>query len=77
MPEIGQLVHCTTGGWMVYPPQRCLVDHPLGPNRVLVGHAGCSCPGGHMTWECRVCSETIYAPPLSVDCRMLNGPYHR
>ena len=77
MPEIGQLVPCTTGGWMTYPPQRCPNNHPLGPGQVTVGHLGCSCPGGHITWACAVCDQTLYAPPLSAHCRILNGPYHR
>ena len=77
MPEIGQLVRCTTGGWMTYPPQRCPRDHPLKPGHVIVGHAGCSCPGGHLTWACLVCDEIIAAPRISADCRILDGPYHR
>lgn len=62
---------------MTYPPQRCPNDHPLGPGQVTVGHLGCSCPGGHTTWTCAICGQTLYAPELSAHCRTLNGPYHR
>jgi len=74
MPEIGQLVACTAGGWMVFPPQCCPNNHHLRANEVIVGHAGCGSCAGHTTWTCSTCDEIIYAPPLSVNCRVLTGP---
>jgi hypothetical protein len=73
-PPVGSLVLNTDDQWMVLPPQRCPDGHRLGPHRVLVGHQPCGCGHhGHMTWECRECSTTIYAPPVDDACRVLNG----
>ena len=33
----------------------------LGPNEVLVGHQAClGHGGGHTTWTCRTCDQTVY-----------------
>lgn len=73
---VGEVVRCTTGAWMVRPPQRCGHGHELGPGRVLIGHQPCGCGrrGGHMTWACALCGEVIYAPELRSECRPLAGP---
>jgi hypothetical protein len=72
---VGDLVRGTDDQWMVRPPQHCPSGHKLAPGRVLVGHVPCGCGrrGGHMTWSCE-CGATVYAPPLSVACRVLVGP---
>jgi hypothetical protein len=74
-PAVGSLVLSVAGQWIALPPEHCPHRHRLGPNRVLVGHAPCRCSqrGGHMTWTCRQCDRTIYAPPLADACRMLTG----
>ncbi len=36
MPAAGELVRCTSGGWMVFPPSRCQAGHRLRPNNVRV-----------------------------------------
>ena len=30
--------------------------------------------GGHTTWTCRTCDQTVYGPPLNVHCSKLDGP---
>jgi hypothetical protein len=30
--------------------------------------------GGHTTWTCRTCEETVYGPPLNTHCSALEGP---
>jgi hypothetical protein len=46
------------------------------------GTAACSSPqrvtffarrGGHTTWTCRTCDETVYGPPLNTHCTALDG----
>jgi hypothetical protein len=72
---IGDLVQTTAGGWITHPPTRCPNGHPLGPNHVLVGHVACfGHGGGHTTWACRVCDQTVYGPPLNMHCTALDGP---
>lgn len=75
MASLGDLVPCTTGGWMVIPPKFCPRGHQLGPNRMLVGHQPCAglCGRGHMTWECMACYTTTYWPPLGAGCRLLDA----
>ena len=54
-------------------------DHPnghtLGLGEVLVGHQAClGHGGGHTTWTCRDCDQTVYGPPLNTHCTTLEGP---
>jgi hypothetical protein len=30
--------------------------------------------GGHTTWTCRTCDETVDGPPLNTHCTTLDGP---
>jgi hypothetical protein len=30
--------------------------------------------GGHTTWTCRTCGQTVYGPPLNTHCTTLDGP---
>lgn len=47
----------------------------LGPGEVLVGHQAClGHGGGHTTWTCRTCDQTVYGPPLNTHCTCLDGP---
>ena len=63
---LGDLVQTTAGKWITHPPTRCPNGHPLGPNRVLVGHQPClGHGGGHTTWACRACDQTVYRAPLN------------
>ena len=58
---LGELVQTTTGKWITHPPTRCPNGHHLGPGQVLVGHQAClGHGGGHTTWTCRTCDETVY-----------------
>ena len=44
-------------------------------NQVLVGHQAClGHGGGHTTWTCRTCDQTVYGPPLNTHCTALDGP---
>jgi hypothetical protein len=54
----------------------CPNGHPLGPaGKVLVGHQAClGHGGGHTTWTCRTCDQTLYGPPLNIHCTTLDGP---
>ncbi len=76
MGVLGELVQTTRGEWITHPPTRCPNGHPLGPNQVLVGHQAClGHGGGHTTWTCRTCDETVYGPPLiNTHCTALIGP---
>jgi hypothetical protein len=75
MVVIGDLVQNRRGQWMTQPPTHCPKRPPLGPNRVLVGHQAClGHGGGHTTWTCRVCDETVFGPPLNTHCTALDGP---
>ena len=66
---LGELVQTTRGEWITHPPTRCPNGHPLGPNQVLVGHQAClGHGGGHTTWTCRTCDQTVYGPPLNTHC---------
>jgi hypothetical protein len=74
-PMIGDLVQTTAGTWIVRAPTHCPIDHRLGPNRVLVGHTACGGHGGgHLTWTCRTCDQTVYGLPLGPHCTVLDGP---
>ena len=47
----------------------------LGPGDVLVGHvARPGHGGGHTTWTCRTCDQTMYGQPLNTHCSTLDGP---
>ena len=42
--------------------------------QVLVGHQAClGHGGGHTTWTCRTCDQTVYGPPLNTHCTALEG----
>ena len=72
---LGELVQTTRGEWITHPPTRCPNDHPFGSNRVLVGHQAClGHGGGHTTWTCRQCDETVFGPPMNTHCTALDGP---
>jgi hypothetical protein len=71
--QVGDLVPTTNGRWKTVAPTHCPNGHQLGARRVLVGHQPCS-EGGHMTWTCRECDSTVYAPDLSSACRVIHGP---
>ena len=61
----GQLVRATNGRWMTQPADSLPQRPWLGPNQVLVGHQAClGHGGGHTTWTCRKCDQTVYGPPL-------------
>ena len=43
--------------------------------KVLVGHQAClGQGGGHTTWTCRTCDQTVYGPALNTHCTALDGP---
>jgi hypothetical protein len=73
---LGELVQATAGKWITQPPTRCPNGHALGPNQVLFGHQAClgHGGGGHTTWTCRTCDQTVYRPPLNTHCTALEGP---
>ncbi len=72
---LGELVQTTAGKWITHPPSRCPSGHTLGPGKVLVGHQAClGHEGGHTTWTCRTCDQTVYGPPLNTHCTTLGGP---
>ena len=72
---LGELVQTTAGKWITHPPTRCPNGHTLGPGEVLVGHQAClGHGGGHTTWTCRACDQTVYGPPLNTHCTTLAGP---
>ena len=72
----GEPVQTTAGTWITYPPTRCPNGHRLGPGEVLVGHVVClgHGGGGHTSWHCRTCDQTVYGPPLNTHCMTLDGP---
>ena len=40
-----------------------------------MGHQAClGHGGGHTTWTCRVCDQTVYGPPLNTHCTTVDGP---
>lgn len=47
------------------PPLLCVNGHQLRPPNVAVAHLPCSCagPGGHRTYTCKTCQDTVYDPP--------------
>jgi hypothetical protein len=72
---IGDLVQTTAGIWIVRAPTRCPMGHRLGPKLCLVGHTACGGHGGgHLTWTCRECDQTVYGPPLNTHCSVITGP---
>jgi hypothetical protein len=65
----------TAGKWITHPPTRCLNGHEFAVGKVLVGYQAClGHGGGHTTWTCRTCDQTVYGPPLASHCSMLDGP---
>lgn len=58
----------TDGKRFVLAPTHCPNGHRLGPNRTLVGTKACQCLTRHMSWFCRICGATTYAPELGPDC---------
>ena len=72
---LGELVQTIDGKWITHPPSRCPNGHELGAGRTLVGYAACGGHGGgHTTWTCRTCDETVYGPPLNTHCTVIDGP---
>ena len=72
---LGELIQTTAGKWITHPPTRCPNGHSLGPGEVLVGHQAClGHGGGHTTWTCRTCDQTVYGPPMNTHCAALDGP---
>jgi hypothetical protein len=48
-------------------------SHPWR-RQVLVGHhVWLGHGGGHTTWTCRTCDQTVYGPPLNTHCTTLDG----
>jgi len=46
-----------------------------GAGQVHVGHQAClGHGGGHTTWTCRTCDQTVFGPPLNTHCAALDGP---
>jgi hypothetical protein len=75
MAEVGDVVRCTSGAWIVLAPRRCPQGHPLDGGRVLVGYAACrGHGGGHTTWTCCVCGAIKYGPALGAHCTVLSEP---
>ena len=59
---LGELLQTTAGKWITHPPTHCPNGHRLGPGQVLVGHQAClGHGGGHTTWTCRTCDQTVRA----------------
>jgi len=60
-----------------HPPVTCRNGHPLGPRKVKVGFAHCSCDraraGGHLSWYCLVCGDEQYADGHVDDAQLLTG----
>ena len=72
---VGDLVQTRDGRWVVEPPPHCPNGHRLGPKQVLVGHTACrGHGGGHLTWTCRACNQTMYGLPLGKHCTVVSGP---
>jgi hypothetical protein len=72
---IGDLVHTRDGRWIDQAPTHCPMGHRPRPNRVLVGYTACAGHGGgHLTWTCRACDQTMYGLPLGKHCSVLDGP---
>jgi hypothetical protein len=46
------------------------IARPLRAIVACLGHGG----GGHTTWHCRACDQTVYGPPLNTHCTALDGP---
>ena len=66
-------------------PARCHRDPALargdGPYLPPRGTAACGSPpavtffarrGGHTTWTCRTCDQTVYRPPLKTPCTCIS-----
>ena len=60
-------------------PTHCAHGHRLGPNRVIVSPAWCSCdkvgPSRvHMSWRCRVCGHLTYSDGHTDDTKLAQPP---
>ena len=73
-----RVVQTTAGKWITHPPTRCPTGHTLGPHQVLVGHVAClGHGGGHTTWTCRTCDETVYgAAHRGTNCTNVEASQH-
>jgi hypothetical protein len=60
----------TRKGWVEPRPAFCSNGHRLGGGQVLVGVQHCECGRIHRSHTCRTCGDTIYDPPIGLDCRM-------
>ena len=74
---LGELVQTTAGKWIT-PPADAMPERAhhwartkcLGRrHQACLGHGG-----GHTTWTCRTCDQTVYGPPLNTHCTALDGP---
>ena len=71
---LGELVQTTDGKWMTRLPARCPHGHTLGAGQVLMGHQAClGHGGGHTTWTCCTCDQTVSGPPLNPTPRRSPG----
>ncbi len=50
---------------------RAVIRARRSPRRACLpeGHGG-----GHTTWTCRTCDQTLFGPPLNTHCTALDGP---
>jgi len=72
---LGDLLQTTDGNGSPDHLVAARTGHPLGANQVLVGHQAClGHGGGHTTWTCRTCDQTVYGPPMNTHCTALEGP---
>ena len=75
MHQAGDLVRSVSGAWVTFAPTHCPNGHPLSGGKVLVGHLACvEHRGGHTTWNCRICDQTVYGPVIGSGCSVVNGP---
>jgi hypothetical protein len=71
---LGELVQTTAGKSITHPPTRCPNGHTLRPGEVLVGHQAClGHGGGHTTWTCGACDQTVKGAPLNTHARCWTG----
>lgn len=72
---LGELVQTTAGNWIPTRRRDAPTVTPSTPAkyswdiRRVMGHGG-----GHTTWTCRTCDQTVYGPPLNTHCTALEGP---
>ncbi|MFI9509085.1 hypothetical protein [Nocardia sp. NPDC052566] len=69
VPGDGTQLHRATHGFAHSSPVFCRNRHRQGPNRTLVGWQSCiAVDGGHRTYLCRTCGDTIYVPTVGPQC---------